>query len=169
MSQDRRTVLSAIGLALPFGLSAARAGTPVAPTGPLPVLRYRSFEEAVREAFAAPDPAGESFEGFRCRRVEVGHSDLLHAGVQGCHNDRSFAGFPAGHLRIVRAGSEPGPVRGGVRLFVCTVDVVATGGRNDASTRPLDFSALPPAAVLCDPPTGDAQDTAGAHRAGRHG
>ena len=42
--------------------------------------------------------------------VEVGHSEQVQAGVQGCHNDRPFAGFPAGHLRIVRTGSEPGPV-----------------------------------------------------------
>ena len=120
MFHDRRTVLSALGLALPFGL-AARAGS-AAPTGPPPVLRFRPFEEAVREAFAVVPPD----ESFPCRRVEVGHADALQTGVQGCHNDRPFAGFPAGHLRIVRAGSEPGPAVGGVRLYASTVDVVLT-------------------------------------------
>ena len=142
MSHDRRSVLAALGLALPFGLG-ARAATPAAPPGRPPVLRLRSFEDAVREAFAdAP------FDSLPCRRVEVGYSDLFQAGVQGCHNDRPFAGFPAGHLRIVRVGSEPGSVVGGVRLFVSTVDVVWTGGHDCGPSRPLDFSALPPAPFL---------------------
>ena len=149
MSHDRRSVMSAMGLALPFGLSAVRPAPAAAPTGPLPVLRFCSFEDAVREAFARSDSA--TFDGFRCRRVEVGHSDLFQTGVQGCHNDRPFAAFPTGHLRIVRTASEPGPTLGGVRLYACTVDVVATGGRTDGPTRPLDFSSLPPAAVLCLP------------------
>ena len=145
MSHDRRSVLSAIGLALPFGLP-VRAGTS-APVERPPVLRFRLFEEAVREAFGSlGDRPGEPFP---CRRVEVGHSPLLQTGVQGCHNDRPFAGFPAGHLRIVRAGSEPGLVVGGVRLCVYAVDVVLTNGRDlSAPSRPLDFALLPPAAVL---------------------
>ena len=156
MSHDRRSILSAIGVMLPFGLAAgARAAAPAAQTGPAPVLRLRSFEEAVRAAFDGPAPAGGPgpFEGFPCRRVEVGHSDLLQAGVQGCHNAAAFAGFPAEHLRIVRAGSEPGPARGGVRLYVATVDVALTGGRACAEpSRALDFAALPPAPTLEDGP-----------------
>lgn len=150
MSHDRRTVLSALGLALPFGVGAvAPALASAPPLGPPPVLGRRSFEEAVRAAFAA---AGPTAGGAPCRRVEVGYSDLLQAGVQGCHNARPFAGFAAGSLRIVRAGSEPGPVVGGVRLYVSTVDVVATGGRNDEPSRPLDFAALPPAPTLTAAP-----------------
>lgn len=80
---------------------------------------------------------------------EVGHSADVLAGVQGCHNDRPFAGFPAGHLRIVRTGSGPGPVVGGVRLYVATVDVVLTGGRTaDEPSRPLNFATLPAAPIL---------------------
>ena len=137
MNQERRQVLAAIGLALPIGL--ARAANSATAAGPPPVLGFRHFEDAVRDAFA-DNPTG-------CRRVEVGHADVLLAGAQGCHNDRPFAGFPAGHLRIVRVGSEPGPVRGGVRLYVCTVDVTVTTG---GDSRPLDFAALPPAPVLAD-------------------
>ena len=149
MSHDRRSVLAAIGLTLPFGLSAVRPAS-AAPVGLPPALRLRSFEEAVREAFA--QPAAASGGAPHARRIEVGHSDLLQAGVQGCHNDRAFAGFPAGHLRIVRVGSEPGPAVGGVRLYVCTVDVVVMGGRdNDESGRPLDFATVPPAPVLIAP------------------
>ena len=136
MNQERRQVLTAIGLALPIGLFRA-AGTGTA--GPPPVLGFRPFEDAVWAAFAG-DPTGT-------RRVEVGHADVLLAGAQGCHNDRPFAGFPAGHLRIIRVGSEPGPACGGVRLYVCAVDVFVTGGAGDES-RLLDFSLLPPAPVL---------------------
>jgi hypothetical protein len=147
MSHDRRTVLAAIGLVLPFGIgSRARAAAPV---GPPPVLRFRPFEEALREAFASGDDVPGVL--LPCRRVEVGHSDLLQAGVQGCHNDRPFAGFPAGHLRLVRIGCEPGPAVGGARLYVCTVDVVLTGGRDCGASRPLDFAALPPAPILSAP------------------
>ncbi|QDU24068.1 hypothetical protein [Urbifossiella limnaea] len=138
MLRDRRSVLAALGLAVPFGIPARAAAT-----GPAPGLRFRSFEDAVREAFASAAAAGGSW-----RRVEVGHSDEVRAGVQGCHNDRPFAGFPAGHLRIVRSGCEPGPVVRGVRLYVATVDVelaVGPGGR------PLDFASIPPAPVFAEP------------------
>jgi hypothetical protein len=147
MSHDRRSVLTAIGLALPFGID-TRLSAATLPTGPAPVLRLRSFEEAVREAFrtAALQPSGT----LACRRIEVGHSEEVLAGIQGCYNDRPFAGFPAGHLRIVRAGSGPGPIIHGVRLYVATVDVVLTGGRTDElPDRPLDFAKLPPAPTLC--------------------
>ncbi len=134
----RRSILAALGASLPFGLGAGAGASP-GPTGPAPTLRLRSFEEALRAAFAD----GSSSP---CRRVEVGHSDLVRAGVQGCHNDRAFAGHPAGALRIVRAGSEPGPDRQGVRLYVSTVDVVLTSGTTPGvASRPLDFASLPPA------------------------
>lgn len=139
MNHSRRSILSAIGLALPFGLG-ARLGASVSPTGTAPELRFRPFEEAVREAFAD----GGSMP--LCRRVEVGHSEQVQAGVQGCHNDRPFAGFPAGHLRIVRTASEPGPVWRSVRLYVSAVDVALTEGPTPGVTsRPLDFASLPPA------------------------
>lgn len=142
MNHSRRSILSAIGLSLPLGLG-SRAGASVSPTGTAPALRFRPFEEAVREAFADRGSMPS------CRRVEVGHSEQVQAGVQGCHNDRPFAGFPAGHLRIVRTGSEPGPVWRGVRLYVSTVDVALTAGLPpDAPSRPLDFASLPPAPIF---------------------
>jgi hypothetical protein len=142
MTHNRRSVLAAIGMALPFGFTGrARA----AEAGPPPVLRFRPFEQAVREAFAVPGSAG--VEAFPCRRIEVGHSDVVAAGLQGCHNDRPFAGYPAGHLRIVRTGAAPGPVFHGVRLYVATVDVVLSGGAVGES-RPLDFATVPPAPAL---------------------
>jgi hypothetical protein len=131
-------MLAALGLTFPFALPARSAAV-----GPPPELRFRSFEEAVRRAFAGIDPR----EDRPCRRVEVGHSDVLQTGVQGCHNDRPFAGFPAGRLRIVGVGSEPGPVVGGVRLYVATVDVLLADG-TDGPSRPFDFASLPPAPVL---------------------
>ena len=137
MPQTRRSLLSAIGVALPFGIG-ARVGAPPVPTEEAPVLRFRSFEEAVRTAFAERSAS--------CLRIEIGHSERVRAGVQGCHNDRPFAGFPAGHLRIIRTGSEPGPIYRGVRLYVSTVDVAITGGlTTDIVSRPLDFATLPPA------------------------
>lgn len=140
MNPTRRSLLAALGWTLPLGLG-ARAGAAAAPAAP--TLRFRPFEDAVRAAFAASDPIGT------CHRVEVGPCDAVRAGVQGSHNDRPFAGFPAGHLRIVRTGSEPGPDRGGLRLYVTTVDVVRTGGlaAGDAG-RPLDFASLPPAPTV---------------------
>ena len=88
----------------------------------------------------------ERGQSSSCRRIEIGHSEQVRAGVQGCHNDRPFAGFPAGHLRIVRTGSEPGPMDRGVRLYVSTVDVALTGGLTPGiASRPLDFASLPPA------------------------
>lgn len=147
MSHDRRTVLSALGLTLPFGWSAVRPVS-AAPVVVPPVVRLLSFEEAVRAAFARPPAPGEE---PRSRRVEVGHCDLLQTGVQGCHNAGPFAGFASGHLRIVRAGSEPGPVVCGVRLYVSTVDVALVGrDERPGSSRPLDFAVIPPAPVLAE-------------------
>jgi hypothetical protein len=139
MNQTRRSILSAIGVALPFGIG-TRLEASRTPAGAAPVLRFRSFEEAVRTAFSGRGPSSS------CRRIEIGHSEQVRAGVQGCHNDRPFAGFPAGHLRIVRTGSEPGPMYRGVRLYVSTVDVAPTGGLTPGiASRPLDFASLPPA------------------------
>lgn len=149
----RRSVLSALGITLPFGL-AARPNAHASPAETTPVLRFLPFEEAVRAAFAECDRNARDVvivhdRPLPYRRVEVGHSELIRAGVQGCHNDRPFAGFPAGHLRIVRAGSEPGPVWLGVRLHVATLDVALTGGPTPGlPSRPLDFAALPPAPML---------------------
>ena len=140
MIQDRRSVLTALGLALPLGLG----GRPWASSA-APGLRLRSFEDAVREAFRAGGPEEEC----PCRRVEVGHSEAVQGGLQGCYNDRPFAGFPAGWLRIVRTGFGPGPSVGGVRLYVATVDVALVG--DDAQFvlgRPLDFASLPPPPTL---------------------
>ena len=146
MITTRRSLLTILGVAVPCGFSAggiaSRSPVPVAPK-----LRFRSFEQSLRDSFGESSGDLEMTLG---RRVEVGHSDLVQAGIQGCHNDRPFAGFPAGHLRIVRIGSEPGPVWQGVRLYVSTVDVILTRGQNlDGSSRPLDFASLPAAPVLC--------------------
>jgi hypothetical protein len=142
MNQTRRSLLSAIGVALPFGIGTRLGACPTSAEA-APVLRFRSFEEAVRKAFS------EHGQSPSHRRVEIGHSEQVRAGVQGCHNDRPFAGFPAGHLRIVRTGSEPGPMDRGVRLYVSTVDVALTGGlRPGIASRPLDFASLPPAPSL---------------------
>ena len=85
------------------------------------------------------------------QRVRKGGPAAVQAGLQGCYNDRPFAGFPAGHLRIVQAGSGPGPVFRGVRLYVATVVVALMGGRaHRASGRPFDFASIPPAAVLVE-------------------
>ena len=151
MTHTRRSILSALGLALPAGFGAcARASA--TPTGPAPVLRFRSFEDAVREAFADLGRISPGLGGDHTppgRRVEIGHSELVRGGLQGCHNDRPFAGFPAGHLRVVRAGSEPGPVWQGVRLYVSSVDVVLTGGPTPGVlARPLNFASLPPAPIF---------------------
>jgi hypothetical protein len=138
---NRRSLLSAFGVALPFGI-----GTQVkaSATPPAPSLRLISFEEAVRYAFSDRFSAG--VQSCDCRRIEVGHSETVQGGVQGCYNDRPFAGFPAGYLRIVRTGSEPGHVRQGVRLYISTVDVILTGGlQRDVPSRPLDFASLPAA------------------------
>jgi hypothetical protein len=147
MTPHRRSVLAALGLALPFGLT-GRARAAVG--GPAPVLWLRPFEEAVRDAFGAVAPNGVAVSGeaFPCRRIEVGHPEEVAAGLQGCHNDRAFAGYPAGHLRIVCTGLTPGPVVNGVRLYVATVDVALTGGAAAGTSRPLDFATIPPAPVL---------------------
>ncbi|WP_165251489.1 hypothetical protein [Paludisphaera soli] len=141
MTTSRRSILSALGAALPFGLGlgASAVAAPTAAAGPAPALRFRPFEDALREAFAGPGAAP-------CRRVEVGGSEQVRAGLQGCCNDRPFAGFAAGRLRIVRAGFEPGPIRQGVQLYVATVDVaLADGPPSAAPGRPIDFASLPPA------------------------
>ena len=143
MNHDRRSILAALGVAaLPLGL-AARASVADAPSAE---LQFRSFEEAIREAFRPPLRGGAAV-----RRLEVGHCDLVRSGLPGCVNDRPFAGFAVGQLRIVRAGSEPGPEVGGVRLYVFTVDVALTADRPSGDPgRPLDFSTIPPAPVLVE-------------------
>lgn len=141
MNPTRRSILSALGLSLPFGLHAgARAAA--RPAAAAPTLRFRPFEEAVREAFAGPGATSTRY------RIEVGASETIQAGVQGCYNARPFAGFSAGSLRIVRTGSEPGPIRQGVRLYVTTVDVVRVDGPPAEAGRPLDFASLPPAPMF---------------------
>ena len=150
MKHNRRTLLSAFSAALPFGLGSRTGVASIANEKP-PELRFRPFEQAVRVAFAAPrrihpNDGAESEDEFQGRRIEVGDSELVRAGLQGCHNDRPFAGFPRGALRIVRAGFAPGPERRGVRLYVATVDIALTDSRTDRGpSRPLDFASLPPA------------------------
>ena len=145
MPLTRRSLLSAMGVALPF-VPGVRSHAAATSAGPGPALQLVSFEEAVRVAFADHPPTDDAGPHSSPRRIEVGHSEVVQAGVQGCHNDRPFAGFPAGHLRIVRTGSGPGPVFQGVRLHVTTVDVVLTGGRaREVPSRPLDFASLPSA------------------------
>jgi hypothetical protein len=146
MMTSRRSILSAIAFGLPFGLGARlRACAP--PLAAVPTLRFRLFEEEVRAAFADNGPLSKAAgQTVLCRRVEIGHCEQVQTGIQGCHNDRPFAGFPAGYLRIVRTGSEPGPVRQGVRLYVSTADVALTGGLTPGiPSRPLNFASLPPA------------------------
>ncbi len=145
MNPTRRSLLSAIGVALPLGIAIPpRARRNLATHASAPVLRFRSFEEAVRAVFQADDS-----QSAVCHRIEIGHSDQVRAGIQGCHNDRPFAGFPAGSLRILRIGSEPGPIHQGVRLYISTVDVARTNGMTPGvDSRPLDFAALPPAPIL---------------------
>ncbi len=142
MSHTRRTILSFFGAALPFGICHNGRATPRAAPAP-PALGFRSFEAGVRAAFANDaSPAAT-------RRVELGCSEQVFSGIQGCHNDRPFAGFETGRLRIVRVGTGPGSMLGGVRLFVTTVDVAVVGHRDlTRSSRPLDFSSLPPAVVF---------------------
>ncbi len=138
---SRRSVLASLGVTLPFGLGAGARSH--ASAGTAPTLRFRAFEDALRAALASQ--CGPT----RRVRVEIGHPEPDRAGFQGSHNDRPFAGFPAGHLRIVRAGTEPGPVRQGVRLYVSTVDVALTGGPIPGpASRPLDFATLPPAPMF---------------------
>jgi hypothetical protein len=151
---NRRSLLSGFGLAIPFGLG-VRAVASSRPSAEAPALRFLSFEEAVREAFADAerDSDGETSNPtpvIPCRRVEVGPSDLVRTGLQGCHNDRPFAGYPTGHLRIISTGSQPGPIRQGVRLYVSTVDIaLCCGSMQGVPGRPLDFASLPPAPTFC--------------------
>jgi hypothetical protein len=148
MPLNRRSILSAIGVAIPCGLGAGVSSAANA-SGQALTLRFRPFEEAFNGAAAdSGRTTSIDLDGltYPCRRVEVGFSEQIRSGVQGCHNDRPFAGFPAGHLRIVRTGSEPGPVLKGVRLYVSTVDIALTAGLTPGvASRPLDFSSLPPA------------------------
>ncbi len=139
---SRRSLLATLGAAWPLGLGARADARPEIGL-PGPTLRLRPFEAAVRAAFAdRADSAGD-------RRIPVGDCDLLRAGVQGCHNDRPFAGFPAGGLRIVRVASEPAPAQHGVRLYVTTLELIATRDQAPGpASRPLDFAALPPAPEL---------------------
>ncbi len=150
MKLSRRTLLSAFSVALPFGIGSRIPGSEIASEGP-PLIRFRSFETAVRAAFAGPpesdsgERVGDGDETF-CRRIEVGDSELVRAGLQGCQNDRPFAGFAEGALRIVRTGFAPGPARRGARLYVSTIDIALTDSLTDRSPgRPLDFTSLPPA------------------------
>ena len=150
MMPNRRAIISSIACSLPFGFW-SRAHASTAPVGSAPTLRLRSFEEGVRQAFAdrfaAPETADDT--GRPWRRIEIGCSEQVRVGVQGCHNEKPFAGFPAGHLRIIRTGSEPGPIQNGVRLYVSTVDVVHTGGlAAGAPSHALDFASLPPAPIF---------------------
>ena len=146
MPQSRRSLLSAIAVAIPIGLG-SRVEASLTPADTAPALQFRPFEEAVRAAFADLVPSrGVAGRTVPCRRVEVGHSEQVRVGIQGCHNDRPFAGFPAGHLRLVRTGSEPGPIRQGVRLYISTVDVALTGRLSPQEpSRPLNFASIPPA------------------------
>ena len=61
---SRRSILSALGAALPFGIGAALQAAPPGhvAVGEAPEVRLRSFEEAVRAAFA------ERGRGSACRR-----------------------------------------------------------------------------------------------------
>ncbi|MFO0959874.1 MAG: hypothetical protein U0800_20975 [Isosphaeraceae bacterium] len=134
----RRNWISSTGAALPIlwqGRSPASA-----PELPPQAIRLRPFEESVRAAF------GEAPERGSCRRIEVGDSDLVRAGVQGCHNTTAFAGFPPGQLTIVRSSAGPGPPRGGLRLYVTAVEVRWNPEHvPERSTRGLDFARIPPA------------------------
>ena len=144
MDQSRRSVLAALGLSLPLGFMGRSRSVTANPAGdPAPTLRFQPVEEAVRAAFARESTADES------HRIEVGFSESVQAGLQGTHNARPFAGFPAGTLRIVRSGSAPGPVFQGVRLYVATVDIARVDpALSPRASRPLDFATLPPAPVL---------------------
>ena len=146
MPHSGRSLLSAMAVALPIGLG-TRVEASMTPVVKVPMLRFRPFEEAVREAFGDRDSMSNmTGQTYPCRRVEIGHSEQVRAGVQGCYNDRPFAGFPAGHLRLVRTGSEPGPIWQGIRLYISTVDIALTGGlTSQGPSRPLDFASLPPA------------------------
>lgn len=146
MNPTRRSLVSSLAFLFPFGLGARFSA---AADAAAPVLRFRRFEEGVRAAFSTLSDKNSLGRPIRCRRVEVGYSEEVAAGLQGCHNDRPFAGFAAGHLRIVGTGSGPGLACGGVRLYVMTVDVALTGGLPlETTSRPLDFATLPPAPVL---------------------
>ncbi|AMV23344.1 hypothetical protein VT84_02975 [Gemmata sp. SH-PL17] len=171
MAHDRRSVLATIGLALPFGLGPRlTAATPAA--GPVPALRFRPFEEAVREAFASGThlPSVTIPGEALCHRIEIGHAEELLMDVQGCCNDRPFAGFPAGHLRIVRFGSGPGSIVHGVRLYVATVDVALVGAREGTFPgRPLNFALIPPAPILVAKKLADNDNVPGPERDRRGG
>jgi hypothetical protein len=148
MDYGRRNVLAALGVAAaPLGLVGRVLASPATDAG-FPVLHFRSFEDAVRGAFSH-NISSKCREVPFSRRIPVGDCELLRIGIQGCHNDRPFAGFPTGRLRIIWTGSEPGPAVGGVRLYISTVEIALLDGNADNShSRPLNFAAIPPAPSL---------------------
>jgi len=141
MDHNRRAILSTIGLTVPLALERWASAAPPAETSSM-VLKLQTFEGGVREAFRLSHRAGPSAK----RRVAVGHGPAVEAGLQGCVNDRAFAGFPQGCLRIIQTSLEPGPTINGVRLYLATVDLMRSNP--DTSGRPLDFASLPPAPIL---------------------
>lgn len=149
---SRRTLLAALGSFLPLGLArTTRAGRSA--TAAPALLRFRSFEQAVRDAFANDSDRNEIavVEGraYPCRRIAVGESEIVQAGLQGCTNGRPFAGFPAGGLRVVRTAVGPGPQLGGVRLYVTTLEIAAVDPRHSVdSTRSIEFADLPASPIL---------------------
>jgi hypothetical protein len=136
MYPDRRSVLGALGIGFPF--LAHSMGVSASSLGPAS-LRMIRFEDAVREALL-------SNAVKQVHRVAVGWCELVQSGLQGCVNMYSFAGQPAGCLRIVRTGSEPGPVINGARLCQAFVDLI----RSDPNLpgRKIDYAGLQPAYVL---------------------
>ena len=141
MPQTRRSLLTAVGTAVPLAIASQARSEAAAPTfedGPLTV-RYQKFEDAVRRAFAQP-----AADGTKPRRVEVGANELFEAGLQGCTNREPFAGFRPGQLRIVRAGSAPGPAVRGFRAYISWVELVADENPT-AGRRKVDFTANAPA------------------------
>lgn len=137
---SRRSILAVLGAALPFGLGTRAAATATSYANL--ELKFRSLEDALRSATVGRR------EG-NLLTVEVGDSEEVRSGLQGSHNSRPFAGFPAGHLRIIRTGSGPGPAFGGVRLYTTTLEIECTGGRAlPSESRPLDFASLPAAPFI---------------------
>lgn len=145
MTTDRRTFLGILGLAAPF---APRAVATVAGVLLPTSLRFRTFEDGVREVFPTLPDGQRTTHDLAPRRVEVGCSEAVRVGLQGCVNRQPFAGHPAGALRITRTSCEPGPEVGGVWLLVTWVDVTLAPSHQSFAGRPLDFATLPPAAGL---------------------
>jgi hypothetical protein len=58
-------------------------------------------------------------------------------------------------LRIIRTGSEPGPKRQGVWVYIITVDLaLGTALISGGSSRPLDFAPTTPRATPSTEPSG---------------